>query len=556
MRERVSRLTTSTTTIPLDVSPTPGMTPVGRLAGVMGNIYRIVDLFAGPGGLAEGFSTFQTFEGERPFRMALSIEKDAAAFRTLVMRSFFRQFADGAPREYYEFLAAKLTKEELVARYQSEWRAAKQEALHLELGNPIDDEALDHRLDEIARGDTETVLIGGPPCQAYSLAGRARNIGVTGYRASKDHRHYLYREYIRIIRRVQPAAFVMENVKGLLSSRVEKELIFEKVLEDLRMAGGAKGSYTLVPLASPANEHNYIVRAEDYGVPQCRHRVIIVGVRSDLAPKSDGKSCDLLLSPRAGRSTVGDVIGGLPMLRSGLSRSHDGPLEWRAAVAIAFRTAAEACFRGEASWSYRVGQQLIQYGAAVEDLAELPRASSARGKPVDNPDLEAWFFDPRIRKLPNHETRAHMPGDLARYAFAATFAEEMERSPKASEYPIGLAPDHRNWSSGKFADRFRVQLSGAPSTTITSHISKDGHYFIHPDPQQCRSLTVREAARLQTFPDNYVFLGNRTEQFVQVGNAVPPLLAREIAAAVFSLLQGGNKPKERLSERPFALVND
>jgi len=129
-----------------------------------------------------------------------------------------------------------------------------------------------------------------------------------------------------------------------------------------------------------------------------------------------------------------------------------------------------------------------------------------------------------------------MTSDLARYAFVATFAKVNDRSPKASEFPPGLAPSHANWETGKFADRFRAQLADFPSSTITSHISKDGHYFIHPDPLQCRSLTVREAARLQTFPDNYLFEGNRTEQYVQVGNAVPPLLANRIAAAVHQLL--------------------
>jgi DNA (cytosine-5)-methyltransferase 1 len=153
--------------------------------------------------------------------------------------------------------------------------------------------------------------------------------------------------------------------------------------------------------------------------------------------------------------------------------------------------------------------------------------------------------DSRLTRLPNHETRGHIAGDLARYFFAAVFAEVAGHSPKARDYPAELAPAHQNWSTGKFADRFRVQTWDGQSTTVTCHISKDGHYFIHPDPMQCRSLTVREAARLQTFPDNYFFMGGRTDQYVQVGNAVPPLLARNIGAAVHSLLTRAAAASER-----------
>ena len=166
-----------------------------------------------------------------------------------------------------------------------------------------------------------------------------------------------------------------------------------------------------------------------------------------------------------------------------------------------------------------------------------------------NNRLGVWLSDPSLDTLPNHETRGHMQDDLARYAFVAAFGEMEGRSPKASEFPEALAPHHRNWQSGKFADRFRVQLWNRPSTTVTSHISKDGHYFIHPDVGQCRSLTVREAARLQTFPDNYYFEGTRTQQFVQVGNAVPPLLALQIGEALFALLGASIETKEVAIEK-------
>jgi len=150
-----------------------------------------------------------------------------------------------------------------------------------------------------------------------------------------------------------------------------------------------------------------------------------------------------------------------------------------------------------------------------------------------------WFLDKRLGGFCNHEARSHMPSDLHRYLFAACFAKVHGRSPTLVDFPSLLLPDHKNVqenvSETIFSDRFRVQIASRVATTITSHISKDGHYFIHPDPSQCRSLTVREAARLQTFPDNYRFEGPRTEQYTQVGNAVPPLLALQVAKVVSKL---------------------
>jgi DNA (cytosine-5)-methyltransferase 1 len=153
-----------------------------------------------------------------------------------------------------------------------------------------------------------------------------------------------------------------------------------------------------------------------------------------------------------------------------------------------------------------------------------------------------WFLDDRIGGACNHVSRPHMPRDLHRYLFAACYARVFQRSPELRDFPPGLLPKHKNIGNEKkkeyFDDRFRVQLANKPSTTVTSHMAKDGHYFIHYDEKQCRSLTVREAARLQTFPDNYFFSGTRTQQYVQVGNAVPPLLARQVAAIVFRVLRG------------------
>ena len=497
-----------------------------------GRTFKVVDLFAGPGGPAEGFSAFRE-NGARPFDVCLSVEKEASAFATLRLRSFFRQFGEGAPANYYEYLAGKISFSDLTVAFPREWDAACIETLQLELGTLGADRIIDPLLDQIAsEADGNVILLGGPPCQAYSLVGRARNRGVVDYRASEDHRHFLYREYIRIVEKLRPAAFVMENVKGFLSSKVDGERIFSQVLRDLGTAGDGYEVRQLVE-GRRRGGHEFVIRAEDFGIPQRRHRVILLGLRRDLAASSVTNY--RYLEPASAMATVNDVLRLMPKLRSGLSKGEDSAASWLEVAIAAFATAADASFLEEDEDFDRVATRLADCRDQLRREPVLPRSSS-RVAPVRSAGLGSWLTDENMTAMTNHEARAHMQSDLARYAFAVAFREILGRSPKAIEFPVGLSPAHRNWESGKFNDRFRVQGWDEPASTITSHISKDGHYFIHPDPMQCRSLTVREAARLQTFPDNYYFEGNRTEQYVQVGNAVPPLLARQIASVVHETL--------------------
>ena len=525
--------------------------------------FGVVDLFAGPGGLAEGFSAVTDQNCHFPFEIALSIEKDEAAHSTLLLRTFLRQFGRNYPEEYYTFLRQGIAEPDWKTLYPAEWRAANREAIKLELGRHENESRLSARLQEIRQkyGD-KTILIGGPPCQAYSLVGRARNSGIASYVPEKDPKHTLYRNYIKILTDLCPAAFVMENVTGMLSSSLNKILIFDRILRDLRNAGGGYHLMALAPRHGQQSElfggkidpRDFIVCAEDFGLPQARHRVIVVGVRQELAVKVESSVANPLLTAWGQTVSVRDVLHGMPKLRSGLSR-NDSLETWRQAM----KNAAEVVCKAVAMLP---SPDRALFRKRVNKCANLPEGSSKNWPRTANrparvnskciPSLAKWLLDPRLGVLPNNETRSHMPSDLARYLFAAVYAEIQHVSPKAIDFPESIIPDHRSWNTGDFADRFRVQLWDQPSTTITSHISKDGHYFIHPDPEQCRALTVREAARLQTFPDNYFFKGNRTEQFIQVGNAVPPFLAKQIGNAVFLLLQRSMADFSLTSNEPVA----
>lgn len=505
---------------------------------------QVIDLFAGPGGLGEGFSACGQEEGREDFRVALSIEKDAVARTTLRWRAFTRALygrgVNGA--HVIDALESHPRREQpepaALAGRGTVWREAaeeaEREAVCLELG-PESRHWVDDRIADLTDTTRPWVLVGGPPCQAYSLVGRARNKGVVGYEARDDHRHFLYREYLHVLGHHAPPIFVMENVKGILSAQVDAQEVFQAILSDLANPGEAIRSrrrprYRIFSLTTGAeldDPRESVVRMEEWSVPQRRHRVILVGVRDDLStsPRSLGRA-------GAAQVPLRSVIGDLPALRSGLSRAADTWEAWREVVqGTAIRPDLPASLRHQIA---RASGDLRRSGTLGRG-ADFLAATAVPGA------LGDWYAAHPTGRILNHATRGHMASDLQRYFFAAVFAAEQARSPALGDFPPGLLPEHENVkgvANPIFADRFRVQVWDQPSTTVTSHISKDGHYFIHPDPRQCRSLTVREAARLQTFPDDYFFCGPRTEQYRQVGNAVPPFLARRIAEVVRDVLNG------------------
>lgn len=510
----------------------------------------IIDIFAGPGGLGEGFSSLLDGANERVFKIKLSIEKEAHAHRTLQLRAFFRQFAHAdAPNEYYEVLRAERTIESLFNAFPKQAAAAKSEAVQATLG-PDSWEIVSEKIKSVLNGEPDWLLIGGPPCQAYSLMGRSRNKNKEGYEPLKDEKHFLYTEYLRIIANFWPAVFVMENVKGLLSSKPDPkdDPIFARILADLTapadaessslVSGARKHRYKLFSL-SPRSTANapagtdFVLRAEQHGVPQARHRVIIVGVRDDFA--------DFGPEPLATGDMVpiSSVLREMPKLRSGVTEMKDSAEAWL----NVFSTVEER------RWFKSIENHSPEgvFDIALSTSRKLAAPAAGRGAEfvactpsvAHRPD---WYLDKKLEGVCNHSSRAHITKDLYRYFFAACFAAVQQCSPKLTDFPTDLLPAHKNVvdaivDQNMFLDRFRVQPWSRPSTTIASHISKDGHYYIHPDPKQARSLTVREAARLQSFPDNYLFTGPRTAQYIQVGNAVPPLLAREIAKSVALLFE-------------------
>lgn len=479
----------------------------------------VVDLFAGAGGLTEGFASLVDADGEHVFQPVMSVEKDPDACETLRLRAFLSRIAAAEPElpwEYEQFLRDRDPRalDCLKKRFPIAWAGARCEVIEAELGDadPVLIEVARMRVKGVSPSGV-WVLAGGPPCQAYSTAGRSRRKHDPSF--ADDPRLRLYKSFMKFVHMLCPPVVVFENVVGILSAKVDGEPVFSRIVRDFRSAGYSVRS---VVDPCPATSRDYIVESERFGIPQARHRVILLAVR-----RGRGLHPGVLRSRES--STVRDALVGLPKLHGVVSDPRGVPLprfdEWKGLVPSSIAQDARLVGR-------------------VPDvvLSEANEIRRCQGK------LSGWYRGKLdgSKTLEGHAARTVRTEDMERYMFAAAFAQVKGRSPRLEEMPRCLWPKHANLddvdgdSRPAFNDRFYVQAWGKPSSTVTAHIAKSGHHFIHPDPRQRRSLTLREAARLQTFPDDFVFMGTKTAQFRQVGNAVPPLLAQQIAQVVAKTL--------------------
>lgn len=413
---------------------------------------NFLDIFAGAGGLAEGFVR----AGYSPI---CHIEMDPAACNTLRTRATYHYLMRNNGNELYKkYLTGKITRNEL-------YSSVPKEVINTIIQEEISESSLPRLFEYIQSFEKKVdLIIGGPPCQAYSLAGRSRDPN----RMVGDKRNYLYKLYAEFLERFKPKYFVFENVIGLLSSKDEDG---ELHLSKMRTLFKQKGYETELR----------VLDSSQYGVLQKRMRVIIIGKRGD----ETGFYPEIKKTKT--KYTVDAVLNDLPAIHSG-----EGTYYGVNGICPPSRYLIE-------SKIYSEGFPITFHCARPNNSRDLKIYSLA----VDN-----WN---------NNHKRLNY----------ATVPEELRT--------------HKNSTS--FTDRFKVVAGDLPySQTIVAHISKDGHYYIHPDKNQNRSLTPREVARLQTFPDDYFFESisgrpSRTFAYKQIGNAVPVLLAEKVADALKPLFE-------------------
>ena len=414
---------------------------------------NIVDLFSGAGGLTEGFRGSE-------FNIVSHVEMDKAACQTLQVREIYYHLKNNNNlNNYNEYLAGNLSFSQLTS-------SVPESITNKIINLPICEEHIQsifNRIDAELSENSVHGIIGGPPCQAYSTIGRARNES----KKHEDQRIYLYKYYIEFLRKYSPDFFIFENVKGLLSYKdVDGNLLFPKIEKDFQNALG-ENSYVL---------QHQIINSADFGVPQKRERLIIFGRK----PSFNGFNFfDDLSHFKTNPPTLNELFYDLPIMKN-----------------------------GETNNDYR---------------------------PVEPVEFVKKFIRTEEFPLTQNISRKNNLNDLEIYKIVVQEKLNTNNNLKYSDLPQELI---KHKKSNIFLDRFKALQGDSISHTVVAHISKDGHYYIHPDINQNRSISVREAARIQTFPDDFYFENSRTAAFKQIGNAVPPLLSKAFGKVIMNILSG------------------
>lgn len=404
--------------------------------------YTVIDLFAGAGGLSEGFV-------QAGFVPIAHVEMDKDACNTLRTRCCFHYLrANNQLDIYYKYLMGEITRETLYGCVPAEVTNA---VINVEISDKTIIDTFD-KIKLLAKGRKIDMIIGGPPCQAYSLLGRHRKT------MEDDPRTLLYLQYGKFLKEFSPKGFVFENVPGLLSAKKGEHFQnLQAYFDEL----GYKVHYKML-------------NASDYGVLQERRRIIIVGWKknSDMGyPEITKSSTD---------AVINDILGDLPLLKAG---------------------------------------EIEMVSSYMKDNNSYLRESGIRE------DSEKF--------VTQNITRPVNANDAAIYAYAIKLWDSKQVRVKYTDLPLKLRTQKNEDS---FLDRFKVVNGKGKAHTVVAHLAKDGHYYIHPSLNVCRSISVREAARMQSFPDNFYFEGSRSAMFKQIGNAVPVLMAKKIAESINQLL--------------------
>lgn len=404
--------------------------------------YTIIDLFAGAGGLSEGFV-------QAGFIPIAHVEMDKDACNTLRTRCCYHYlYSKGQLDVYYQYLKGEITREALYASVPND---IVDTVINVEISDKTIESTFD-RIKKLASGRSIDMIIGGPPCQAYSLLGRHRK------EMEDDPRTLLYLQYGRFLEEFNPKGFVFENVPGLLSAKKGEH--FNNLQIYFKELG--------------YNVHFQMLNAADYGVVQNRNRLIIIGWKN-----KEDYGYPNIIKYRT-EAVVNDLFNDLPFLLAG-------------------------DIQNVAMYKEKPNQYLLDSGIRSK---EENFVSQNITRPLNAKD--ALIYRYAIQKWNNERIRI-----------------------KNDKLPKEIRTQNNETS---FLDRFKVIDGDGFSHTIIAHLAKDGHYYIHPNEDLCRSVSVREAARLQSFPDNFYFEGSRSAMFKQIGNAVPPLLAHAVAQAILKTL--------------------